>query len=202
MSKLTFGLTGGIACGKSTISKTFQAHGIPMVDADVVARDVVALGTRGLTRITDTFGEQYLLLDGTLDRPKLGELVFTDKMAMSILNGIMTPLITEESAKQINKLHDEGHLIVGYDAALICEMGHADLYRPLVVAYCTQEDQIARLISRNSLTREQAVARIQAQMPVELKAHMADQVIYTWGTVEDSIKQTEIYIDTLKKKYL
>lgn len=199
---ITFGLTGGIACGKSTISKTFQAHGIPMVDADVVARQVVEIGTPGLKTIVNAFGDKYLKEDGTLDRVKFGELVFTDKTAMWMLNDIMAPLITEESAKQINKLHAEGHVIVGYDAALICEMGHADLYRPLVVACCSREDQVARLISRNNLTREQAMARIEAQMPVEIKAHMADQVIYTWGTIEDSINQTKMYIGILKEKYL
>lgn len=203
---ITFGLTGGIASGKSTVSKTFQKHGIPMVDADQIARQVVGPGTEGLLCIVEKFGSEILLDDGGLDRAKLGELVFSNPdanvraLSMAVLNSLMGPLIIQESAVQINKLHADGHPIVGYDAALICEMGNADKYRPLVVVYCPQEMQLDRLMSRNSLTREQAMDRISSQMSPEIKAHMADHVIYTWGTVEDSIKQTELYIEILKQK--
>lgn len=196
---ITFGLTGGIACGKSTVTKVFARHSIPIVDADVVAREVVIPGTRSLKAIVTTFGDQMLLSDGTLDRTKLGTLVFQDKHSMFALNLIMGPAIQEESARQLQAFHDRGHQIVGYDAALICEMGNAGKYRPLIVVYCSRDTQIERLMKRNSLTREQAVARIDAQMPVEQKVKMADHVIYTWGTIEESNTQTELLIEKLKQ---
>lgn len=120
---ITFGLTGGIACGKSTVTKTFRAHNIPMVDADIVARQVVEIGTPGLNQIVETFGSQYLNTDGTLNRTELGKLVFFEPQAMLRINRIMLPLINKEAESQINKLHQEGNYIVGYDAALICEQG-------------------------------------------------------------------------------
>lgn len=195
---ITFGLTGGIASGKSTVTKTFRAHGIPMVDADIVARQVVEVGTKGWERVRATFGMEYLLDDQTLNRPKLAKLVFSDRQARSEMDQLMIPLINDESTVQIKKLHDEGHEIVGYDAALLCEMGNANKYRPLVVVACKQETQLARLMKRNCLTEAEAMSRIEAQMPTDKKIAMADWVIYTDGTVEQSISETEFFIGQLK----
>lgn len=195
---ITFGLTGGIASGKSTVTKTFRAHGIPMVDADIVARQVVEVGTKGWERIRATFGMEYLLDDQTLNRPKLAKLVFSNRQARSEMDQLMLPLINDESTAQIKKLHDEGNQIVGYDAALLCEMGNADKYRPLVVVACKQETQLARLMKRNCLTLEESMARIEAQMPTDRKIAMADWVINTDGTIEESISETEFFIGMLK----
>ena len=202
---MIFGLTGGIASGKSTVSKTLLKHGIPIVDADVVARQVVEPGTPGLAAIVDTFGRHMLLPDGTMNRTKMAEEVFSNpdliirKRMMDKLNAIMSPLVQEESTRQLTKLHEAGHTLVGYDAALICEMGNADKYRPLVVVYCHADVQCERLMSRNSLTRERAMDIIRIQMPSEEKARLADRVIYTWGTIEQSILQTEHCIEWLKR---
>lgn len=188
---ITFGLTGGIACGKSTVTKTLRAEGCAIVDADIVARQVVEPGTLGLNAVIEAFGSEYLQEDGTLNRTKLGALVFSDKVALKKIDKLMYPLINDEAVAQIKKLHDEGERIVGYDAALICEQGNVELYRPLVVVECREDTQIARLMSRNTLTRTEAVARIESQMPVKQKAAMADFVINTDGTVEESIQQTK-----------
>lgn len=202
---MIFGLTGGICSGKSTISKTFQRYGIPMVDADIVARQVVEPGTPGLATIVDVFGTDMLLADGTMNRTKMSEQVFSNpdlvlrKRLMSRLNAIMAPLVQEESLRQLNKLRDQGHPIVGYDAALICEMGNADRYRPLIVVYCPTDAQCSRLMSRNTLTRERAMDIISVQLPIEDKARLADRVIYTWGTIEQSVLQTEHCIDWLAR---
>lgn len=196
---ITFGLTGGIACGKSTVSKTFRANGIPMVDADMVARQVVELGTPGLSKITDSFGQEYLQSDGTLNRTKLGQLVFSDKVALSKLNHIMGILIHTESQSQLKKLHNEGHDIVGFDAALICENGNADKYRPLVVVSCPQEVQLARLMSRNNLTEDEAMARINAQFSSEQRVEFADFVIDSSMSIKNSILQTEVIIYELQQ---
>ena len=192
---ITFGLTGGIACGKSTVTKTFRKNNIPIVDADIIAREVVVPGSIGNEKIMRRFGSPYFNQDGTLDRVKLAALVFTNQLAMSQLNIIMKPLIESESDAQIAKLHAEGHSVVGYDAALIIEQGNANKYRPLIVVSCPQATQIARLMSRNDLTEEQAMSRINAQMSVEDKVKMADYVVDTSGTIENSIKQTEAIIN-------
>jgi dephospho-CoA kinase len=197
---ITFGLTGGIASGKSTVTKTFKAAGIPMVDADLVAREVVAPGTRGLDAVISAFGTEYLLPDGMLDRTKLGKLVFADRAARHQIDMIMLPLINTESDNQIKKLHEGGHLIVGYDAALICEMGNSKKFRPLICVHCPRDTQIERLMSRNSLTRDEAVLRIEAQMPVEKKMALSDYLIDTSGTVENSINQTKNIIEILRKQ--
>lgn len=188
---IKFGLTGGIASGKSTVNKTFWQVGIPMVDADVIARQVVEPGTPGLKQVISTFGEEYLQADGTLDRPKLGTLVFGNRMMRMLIDTVMFPLIVEETDKQLKHWEDKGFQVIGYDAALICEMGRADEFRPLVVTHCPKEMQVERLMKRNNLTNAEAMARIEAQMPVEKKLAMADFTIDTNGTIEDSKLQTK-----------
>lgn len=193
------GLTGGIASGKSTVSRTLRAHNIPVVDADIIARQVVEPGTFGHHQIALIFGDDYINNDNTINRIKLGELVFADKAALHTLNEFMAPLINTESKLQLEALHASGHPIVVYDAALIVEMGNADKYRPLIVVYCESEIQLQRLMSRNSLAQADALARIKAQISPEEKVKLADFVINTSTTIEDSIKQTENIIIKLKE---
>lgn len=195
---ITFGLTGGIASGKSTVTKTFRSAGIPMVDADIVARQVVEPGTHGLETVINAFGTDFLQSDGTLNRTALGSLVFADREARQLIDKIMLPLINDESTAQIKKLHEEGHVLVGYDAALICEMGNVEKFRPLIVVHCPRVTQIERLMSRNNLTHAEAMLRIEAQMPVEKKMALADYLIDTSGTIEESINQTKEIIEKLK----
>jgi dephospho-CoA kinase len=198
---ITFGLTGGIACGKSTVTRTFRANNIPMVDADEAARDVVAPGTAGLHALRYAFGDEYILPDGYLDRVKFGAMVFADTEKRALLDAIMLPLIMEKVSSQMEKFHSEGHSLVGYDAALICEMGHADFYRPLIVVQCRELTQIGRLMKRNGLTETEAMHRISAQMPMEKKVALADYVINTDGTIEESMQQTKDIIETLRRLY-
>jgi dephospho-CoA kinase len=197
---ITFGLTGGIACGKSTVTKTFRVNNIPIVDADIVARQVVEPGTFGLSRIIRAFGPRYLNADGTLNRTLLGSVVFADNGARRVLDKIMAPLITTESGTQIAAYHSQGNYIVGYDAALICEMGNSEKFRPLIVVHCPRDTQVERLMSRNNLTRAEAMSRIEAQMPLEKKVKLADYKIDTSGTIEQSVKQTEDIIHILRAK--
>lgn len=196
---LLVGLTGGIACGKSTVASTLEKHGIPNVDADIVARQVVEPGTVGHQLIVSYFGTHYLNEDNTINRTKLGAFVFSDNKALESLNNIITPLIHTESQNQIQKLQDEGHHIVVYNAALICEHGNADKYRPLIVVSCPQDIQLSRLMSRNSLTYNEAMNRIHAQFSSEKKVEMADFVIDTSMTIKNSIQQTEVVIYELNQ---
>lgn len=199
---ITFGLTGGIACGKSTVTKTFRKAGIPLVDADLVARQVVEPGTSGYFKVLAAFGYEFFNDDMTLNRAKLGELVFTEASAMKKINDIMGPMIHDESLCQMARwsqyLRDQGKpQIVGYDAALICEQNNHELFRPLIVVSCPKEIQLERLMKRNQLTKQQAEARINAQMPVEDKIKRADYVIDTSKEVEYSILQTKEVINQL-----
>jgi dephospho-CoA kinase len=196
---ITFGLTGGIACGKSTINKIFTANNIPMVDADIVARHVVEPGSEGLYTLAQAFGAQYICADGSLNRPKLGALVFDDPTVLAKLNSIMFPMIFEESEKQIEVLHNNGNDIVGYDSALIIEMGLSNGFTPLIVVHCSVEDQINRIIKRNKLTREEAVSRINTQMPAAEKIKFAAFVIDTSNSKEESAQQAIFIINKLKE---
>jgi len=198
MKTITFGLTGSIACGKSTATKTFTANGIPTVDADQVARQVVEPETIGWYCIRSAFGREYLNEDKTLNRTKLGALVFSNKDKLMVLNAIMGPLITVESKSQLDKFHEAGHPIVGYDAALIVEQGNADKFRPLIVVACPLDIQLARLMKRNSLTETAAMNIINQQVPTIEKIKLADHVIDTSGSMEESVHQTELIIKILR----
>lgn len=194
---ITFGLTGGIAVGKSTVTKTLRANNIPVVDADVVARQMVAPGTIGLSMLKEAFGLDYILEDGTINRPALAELVFSNSQSLKTLNNIMGPIIEIESINQLNLFHNKGYDIVCYDAALLVETGNYKKYSPLILVQCSEDTQLTRLMSRNNLTREQAMARISAQMSTAEKVKFADFVIDSSGTIENSIKQTENIIHCL-----
>jgi dephospho-CoA kinase len=194
---ITFGLTGGIASGKSTVTKTFRTNNIPIVDADIIARELVVKESFGWGMIRAMFGHEYLNEDETINRSKLGKLVFSDKKAMYNLNAIMAPIIEAESNRQIKELHKD-HAIVGYDAALIIEQGNADKFRPLIVVGCDPEIQLDRLMSRNGLTAAEAMDRINAQMTFKEKANVADYIINTSGSLEDSFNQTIQIINFLQ----
>lgn len=196
-------LTGGIATGKSAVTKTLIDCGVPVVDADIVSRQVVEPGTLGHDSIVHVFGKEYLLETGGIDRSRLGSLVFSNPLKMAALNAIMVALIEEEADKQLRELNEK-HSLVVYSAALICENGNADKYRPLIVTECSAENQIQRLMKRGTghgpLTRADAILRIKSQMPTKQKIDMADLVINTDFSVEESIKQTKVILEKIKGK--
>lgn len=190
---MLIGLTGGIACGKSTVADALRARGAVIVDADQVARDVVAPGTPGLAAVVDAFGDRVLAPDGRLDRGALGARVFGDDLARRRLEGILHPLIAQESMVQLQAAAATGAPLVVYDAALLVESGRADLFRPLVVVTAPEAVQRARLMARDDLDPAAAEARIAAQMPVADKAAVADHVIDNGG----ERAATEAQIDAL-----
>lgn len=179
-----FGLTGGIASGKSTLTKLFRDEGVPMVDADVVSREVVSPGQPALEMLVSTFGSQILLPDGSLDRPKLGSLVFLDPQKKGILDNIVQRILRDEINSQLRKLA-ESNPLVGLDAALIIEKGHQDEYHPLVVAAVSLEVQLKRIQERDGFTEAEARARLAAQLPMEEKIKFADHVIWNDGTKDE-----------------
>ena len=172
-----FGLTGGIASGKSTVSEQFRQMGLPVVDADKLARDVVEPGTYGLAKIVETFGPDVLDEHGALDRKRMGARVFADPAARKQLNAIVHPAIAEASATLLGVHSAAGEPLVCYDAALLVEGGRHEMMRPLVVVSAPVEAQIARSMARDRATREEVEARIDAQMPLDKKIEAADFVI-------------------------
>lgn len=179
------GLTGGIACGKSLVAGFFRDAGVPVVDDDVAARDAVAPGTETLAAIAREFGDGVILPDGSLDRPALGRIVFSDDRLRRRLMEITFPAIGRLIGERIAAAEASGAPVVVYESALLVENGQAALWRPLVVVTTTPELQVARLMARNGLTRDEAADRIRSQMRIADKAALADFVIDNSGTVDE-----------------
>lgn len=200
MGFFLFGLTGGIACGKSTVAGRFRDAGITVIDADQIARQAVAPGTSGLAEIIKHFGSDVLRPDGTLDRAKLGVIVFGDAEKRKIVNRILHPRIAARTMQTGQELASRGEPFACYEAALLVENGAADTFRPLVVVIAPEETQIARIRTRDRLSEADAKARIAAQMPVNEKAAVADYVIDTGGTMDDTYRQADDVIAQIRAK--
>lgn len=192
-----FGLTGGIASGKSVVAARLRARGVPVIDADKLAREAVLPGTEALNRIVKTFGEDILLSDGSLDRKKLGQIVFADEEKRKALNAIVHPAVSMLTFTRSKELRDEGEALVAYEAALIVENGLADAFRPLVVVAAPDDVQIARMIRRDGITEDEAKARLRAQMPLAEKIAKADYVIENTGSIADVERRTDDVLATL-----
>jgi dephospho-CoA kinase len=186
-----FGLTGGIASGKTTVAARFVRRGLPVIDADLLAREVVAPGTDGLSEIARVFGPGVLDPSGALDRKALARLVFGDHAAMRALNAITHPRIMNGMAARAGELDKAGEPLSCFEAALIVENNLADLFRPLVVVACAPEVQLARILARDVSSREDALSRIRAQKPLAEKVDAADYVIETGGPIEQSALRTD-----------
>lgn len=190
-----FGLTGGIAAGKSKVSSYLRREGVKIVDADVIAREAVAPGTEGLASVVTAFGRDILNEDGSLNRSKLGSIIFKDEGKRKLLESIVLPLVWARSDQEIASA--EG--LVCYDAPTLIETGAYKKYRPLVVVIATPEIQIERVIRRNGLSREEAQARINAQVSNEVRRELADYVLDTTGTLEFLEAQVLKLLDDLSR---
>ena len=181
-------LTGGIASGKSYCLARFARLGAATIDADVLARDVVAPGTAGLSRVVERFGAGVLLGDGTLDRAALGRIVFADRSARGDLEAIIHPDVYRRISEWFADL-PAGPRVAIADIPLLFETGHQHDFDRVIVCACAPEEQLKRLMARDRLTREAALARLDAQWPIEAKVEKADYVIRTDGTFADTDQQ-------------
>lgn len=195
-----FGLTGGIASGKSAVAERLRARGVPVIDADRVARDVVAKGTPGLDAVVRTFGIEFLDEDGELDRKKLAREVFADDAKRKALNGILHPRIGEATFERTRVLAEEGHPLACYEAALLVENGIADAFRPLVVVTAPEDEQIRRAMKRDQATEAEARARMAAQMPLEAKIAVADFVVDNAGSIAELEPRVDDVLDAICEK--
>jgi len=186
------GLTGNIACGKSTVAAIFKELGATLIDADKVARDIVGKGNPALGKIINHFGNEILNKDGTLNREKLGIKVFNDKNQRQILNDITHPEIFKEINNLIEKYRSEGQKIVIIEAALIIEREKLKKIIDKLIVVCTKEDsQIKRLAERDGFSKEQALSRINSQIPTEEKIKHADFVIHNDSDIQNIKDQVE-----------
>jgi dephospho-CoA kinase len=188
---ISIGLTGGIACGKSNALGHFRRLGTHVIDADVVARQVVAPGQPAHRDIVLEFGREILLDTGEIDRKRLGDLIFSNPQARLALNRIVHPRVLEEEARQISLLRFERSRLVVVDAALMIEVGSYRRYREVVVVFCHPEIQMRRLMRRDNVTEEQALARIRSQMSIYRKLTYADYVIDASGELANTREQIE-----------
>lgn len=196
---LKVGLTGSIAVGKSFVLEIFRELGAFVLDADETAREVVAAGSKGLENIVENFGGEVLHSDGELDRAKLGKIVFADEAKRQLLNSIVHPLVIEAQNEWLTGRESEnpGGIAV-IDAALMIESGSYRRFNKLIVVWCKPEIQLERLVLRNNLTTEEALKRIDAQMPQDKKKKLADFLIDTSGGFSETRRQTLEVFEKLK----
>ncbi|XP_064098003.1 dephospho-CoA kinase-like [Macrobrachium nipponense] len=193
------GLTGGIATGKSTVSSMMKDMGVPVVDADLIARQIVEPGKRAWKKIREVFGDEVFLDSGEIDRPKLGAIVFSDAEKRRALNKITHPDIYSEIRGQVLKHFLRGEQFVILDLPLLYESNKVSnyLYKTIVVS-CDDEMQLERLLERNQYSEKEAIARIEAQMPLERKCQLADIIIENSGSIAETRKQVEGIIKLLR----
>lgn len=192
---MIIGLTGSIASGKSTVSKMLEELGYPIIDADKVARLVVEPGQETLVKIAALFGESVIREDGTMDRAKVGELIFNDPASRKSLNDVIHPAIRKEMLRQRAELLEQGHQSIIMDIPLLFESRLQHFVDKILVVSVTEENQLNRLMERNQLTEKEARARISSQLPMSVKEEGADAVIYNNGSFDDTRWQLNRILD-------
>ncbi|KAI0086347.1 CoaE-domain-containing protein [Irpex rosettiformis] len=197
---LVVGLTGGIATGKSSVSAQLKSFGLPVVDADVIARQVVEPGTPTLAQIVKHFGEDILHPDGTLNRQKLGSIVFNDESQRKVLNSITHPAIARKMFLSVLTYWLKGYNICIVDNPLLIEGGMHKWMGKVVVVYCSPELQLQRLRARDSSSVEAASSRIKAQLPTAEKLKHADIVVDNSGSPQDLQIQVDSLVRRLNKE--
>ncbi|MEK3661428.1 dephospho-CoA kinase [Paenibacillus sp. FSL E2-8871] len=195
---MIIGLTGGIASGKSTVSALLVSKGARLVDADVIAREVMLPGHEVLAAAVKQFGSEILSSDGTLNRGKLGDIVFQDPAALQALNNLTHPAIRREIKERMNSMEEEDpKKLTIVDIPLLFESGLENMFHEILVVYVPREVQIARLMERNGLSIEQAEARLNAQMDIEAKRNKADYIIDNSGELAHTEQQVAVLWDRL-----
>jgi len=189
---LLVGLTGGIASGKSVVAARLAEHGAVIVDADAIAREVVEPGTPALQRIAEEFGSGVIAADGTLDRPALGAIVFGDPAKLAILNGITHPAVLELSQRRFAEAAAaDPDAIVVYDVPLLSEVRGKAEFDVVVVVSAPEETRIDRMVSLRGMSRDEAERRIRSQVGEEDRRALADIVIESGGTLDETLAQAD-----------
>lgn len=189
------GITGGIASGKSTVCQYLEALGYPVIDSDAISRRLSQKGNSIYTAILKTFGEEYFLADGELDRKKLGALIFEDSEARELLNSVTHPLIVEEIKNLLEKIKEN---IIFLDIPLLFEAKLWHLCDTILCVYTDLDTQLHRLIERDNITRELALKKIASQMSLEIKKDQSDYVIDSSGSILSTRKQIDELLEQIQ----
>jgi dephospho-CoA kinase len=190
-------LTGGIGTGKSYVLARMRDAGVPVIDADLLAREAVAPGSPGLDAVVARFGPDVLSRDGSLDRARLAEIVFRDKAGRHDLEAIVHPYVRRRIDNFFLSVPDEVPFAVA-DIPLLYETGRQRQFDRVIVAACSRDTQIARVMKRGGLLREEAERRVDAQLPIDAKVALADDVIRTDGSYEDTNAQVRDVLARLR----
>jgi dephospho-CoA kinase len=196
---MIIGLTGGIASGKSTVANMMKELSLPVVDADLIAREVVGIGQPAYQKIIDTFGEEVLSSDGNLDRAYLGSIVFNNEVKRKQLNEIVHPEVRKMMLQQAEQYIKSGKKTVVLDIPLLFESKLTYLVEKTILVYVDLEVQLERLMSRNELTEQEAAARIKSQIPLKDKVALSDEVIDNNGSLGNTKNQL---LDILNKWHI
>jgi len=182
-------LTGNIGSGKSTVAAMLREAGIPVLDADRISRQVTAPGGRAYDAVVQAFGREIVRDDGSIDRKRLGEIVFSDPRRRSQLEAITHPAILEAIKEALSGIERAGHRAAVVEATLIHESGRKGLFEAVIAVTCDRETAISRLASRGGISRGQAEARLRAQMDAVRKADASDYLIDNSGDIESTRRQ-------------
>lgn len=197
---MILGLTGGIATGKSTVTAMLRERGIPVIDADQIAREVVEPGKPAYEAIVRHFGRDILLEDGQLDRKKLGEVVFSDEAERQKLNAIVHPEVRRVMRQEAEVAEANGAQIVFMDIPLLYESKLQYLVEKIVVVYAPSDMQLARMMERDELDEEQAKKRLRAQFPIDQKKLEADFLIDNSQSREETQRQVEELLTVIRSE--
>lgn len=195
---IKIGLTGGIASGKSTVATMLKKRGYTIIDADVVAREVVEVGESAYDQIVDHFGTEILQQDKTIDRKKLGSIIFHNDKERMVLNSIVHPAVRKRMNERKNAAITSGKKTIIMDIPLLFESKLTHLVDKTIVVFVNEDIQLQRLMKRDNLSRKDAQARLNAQIPLIKKKQMADAVIDNSGSLNETERQLEQIIDEWK----
>jgi len=202
MTMLTVALTGGIGTGKSVVARILQQHGCYIHSADQAARDLMKPGKPAWKKIVSHFGPQILNPDQTINRSRLGSIVFSDEKKRQFLNSLVHPLVLRKKKQVIRRLEKKGkYKIFVSEAALTIESGYAPFFDRVIVVHCAEDVQVKRLMERDKISRRDAFKKIRSQMPSPEKRRYADYVIDTSGSFENTERQTDDVYQHLLRDY-
>ncbi len=193
---IVIGLTGGIACGKSTVGDMFINSGHVVVDSDKISKSILDLKSLGYVEVVEAFGTEIVLPSGHINRKRLGEIIFNDESKRQILNGIVHPKVVDAIKKRLQLHEIEGLEYVVVDIPLLYEAGLEHLVDFVICVRVSKEVQIDRLMTRDNVNEEYALKKISSQMPIDEKCQLADEVIDNSNSILDTKKQL---VEILKK---
>lgn len=199
---LTVGLTGGLASGKTFVGNCLKSWGCYLIQADQLGHEAIEPGGEAYDSVVETFGPQILLPHGSIDRRALARLVFTDPARLEQLNHLVHPVVFRREQELIASYANDPKAIVVVEAAIMIEIGSYKRYDRLIVAVCSEEEQIRRSMKRDGVTQEEAAARLRNQMPLSEKQKFADYVIDTSGTKEETAARARLVYDSLRSESL